>query len=90
MHKLEECKSQGDIHPFKLLQAGQLAECEAGLSLVNSLTELVEIAGYLKSNFPLDFRSIYDASKRLRTLGDPIRRLASEFLDENMNSLSHD
>lgn len=50
----------------------------------------MEIAGYLKTNFPLDFRGIYEAGRRLRSLENPVRRLAGEYLDDNINNLSHD
>jgi hypothetical protein len=73
MQKLEESKSHGEINPFLLLQEGQFAESEAGLSLINSLPELMDIATYLRNNFSIDYRNIYETSKKLRTLASPSR-----------------
>lgn len=46
------------------------------------------MASYLRNNFSIDYRNIYETSKKLRTLGDPIRRLASQILDENNGEVS--
>jgi hypothetical protein len=90
MQKLEESKSHGEINPFLLLQEGQFAESEAGLSLINSLPELMDIATYLRNNFSIDYRNIYETSKKLRTLGEPIKKLASQVLDDSNGNISNE
>jgi hypothetical protein len=58
MQKLES-KAEPETSALELLQAGQLAECEARLGGVEQLSELMDLADYLKTNFSLDFRNIF-------------------------------
>lgn len=48
----------------------------------------MEIAGYLKNNHTIDFRNIYETSKKLKTLSDPLKKLAMEYFDEDYAEMS--
>lgn len=71
---------------LKLLEEGQLAECEAGLSSVTDLGELMTLAEYLKNHFAIDSRAICETAKKSRALSEQVRRLVGSVFEDGQQA----
>lgn len=48
------------------------------------------MATYLRKNYTLDYRNIYETSKKLRTLTDPIKKLVSQVYNDDADGNSNE